>query len=45
VDGGDIGAMLSLWGVENPPYGDLDGNHRINGADLGLLLAHWGPIP
>jgi hypothetical protein len=22
---------------------DLDGNGQVNGADLGILLAHWGP--
>ena len=27
----------------NAPPGDLDGNGRIDGADLGLLLNAWGP--
>jgi len=31
--------------IQDPPYGDLDGNRQINGADLGLLLSHWGPVP
>jgi hypothetical protein len=38
------GGLLALWGITNPPYGDLDGNQRIDDADLGLLLSHWGVV-
>jgi hypothetical protein len=44
VNGADLGMMLGVWGVANPPYGDLNGNGTVNGADLGLLLSRWGPV-
>ena len=42
VDGGDLGAMLALWGTSDPTA-DLDQNGVVDGADLGLLLVNWGP--
>ncbi|NBX33420.1 MAG: hypothetical protein EBR07_11960, partial [Planctomycetes bacterium] len=27
-----------------PRIGDFDGNGIVNGGDLGILLALWGPI-
>jgi hypothetical protein len=40
VDGGDLGILLSQWGL--PGAADLDGNGTVDGADLGLLLGAWG---
>lgn len=28
--------------IGNSYYGDLNGDGNVNGADLGILLAHWG---
>jgi hypothetical protein len=36
--------MLGVWGVANPPYGDLNSDNIVTGADLGLLLSRWGPV-
>ena len=33
--------MLALWGIPNPPVGDLDGDGVIRAPDLGILLANW----
>jgi hypothetical protein len=41
VGGGDLGLLLSNWGVSD--FGDLDGDGLVGGADLGLLLSSWGP--
>jgi hypothetical protein len=45
IDGADLGALLSVWGLPDPPYGDLTGNGSVDGADLGELLSRWGPVP
>lgn len=45
IDGADLGALLSVWGLPNPPYGDLSGDGNVDGADLGELLSRWGPVP
>lgn len=45
VDGGDLGAMLSQWGVCTSTIGcsgDLNLDGSIDGADLGLLLTNFG---
>ncbi|MCX5641256.1 MAG: FG-GAP-like repeat-containing protein [Planctomycetota bacterium] len=38
IDDFSISAVVCV----NPCMGDLDGNHVVNGADLGMLLAGWG---
>ena len=44
VDGGDLGVLLSEWGVVTPPTrSDLNQDGFVDGADLGRLLANWGP--
>ena len=44
VDGGDLGILLSEWGVVTPTTNsDLNRDGFVNGADLGMLLANWGP--
>lgn len=44
VDGGDLGVLLSAWGLNSGPA-DLDGSGMVDGADLGILLSAWGPCP
>jgi hypothetical protein len=35
--------VLADWGPAVPTKpSDLDGNGRVDGADLGMLLANWG---
>lgn len=45
VDGGDIGALLAMWGPcsGSPCTADLDCDGQVGGGDLGLLLGGWGP--
>jgi hypothetical protein len=44
VDGGDLGVLLSEWGIVTPTTNsDLNRDGFVNGADLGMLLANWGP--
>jgi hypothetical protein len=31
-------------GFANPPYGDLNDDGAIGGADLAVLLDRWGPL-
>ena len=40
---GVLGLLISLWGLPNPPIGDLNGDNMVGGADLGLLLFYWNP--
>jgi hypothetical protein len=37
---------LRIYGTNYAPplIGDLDGNRRVNGADLGILLGAWGTL-
>ena len=42
VDGGDIAAVLGYWNTNHPPV-DLNEDGIINGADLTIVLAGWGP--
>ena len=44
VDGGDLGVLLSEWGVVTPTTrSDLNQDGFVDGAELGRLLANWGP--
>jgi formylglycine-generating enzyme required for sulfatase activity len=44
VGSADLGALLSLWGLDDPPIGDLDGDGSVNSGDLGVLLSGWGVV-
>jgi hypothetical protein len=37
----DLGAMLSVWGPCTGCRADLNGDGRVDGNDLGILLAAW----
>jgi hypothetical protein len=43
VNGGDMGLLLSSWGLcgASCPH-DLNNDGKVNGGDLGLLLSGWG---
>jgi len=44
VNGADLGALLSQWGLANAgTISDINRDGLVNGADLGYLLANWGP--
>ena len=45
IDGADLSFLLSLWGLPNPPIGDLDGDGVVDGFDLAVLLSGWAPCP
>ena len=45
VTGADLGILLSLWGLPNPPIGDFNGDGVIGGADLGYLIGRWSAEP
>tara|TARA_B100001059_G_scaffold70644_1_gene67755 strand:+ start:471 stop:608 length:138 start_codon:yes stop_codon:yes gene_type:complete len=45
VDGSDLATLLALWGLSNPPVGDLNGDGIVAGQDLATLLANWEPCP
>jgi len=40
VDGADLGALLGLWGT-NDPRADFNADGVVDGADLGVLLGAW----
>jgi hypothetical protein len=43
VNGGDLGVVLSSWGVALPTgVGDVNHDAVVNGADLAVLLSSWG---
>jgi len=43
VNGGDLGVMLSNWGLDSSSgVGDISHDGVINGVDLAELLARWG---
>ena len=44
VGAADLSQLLDLWGLQNPPYGDLNGDGTVGGPDLTMLLANWGPL-
>ena len=44
INGADLGALLSQWGVANAStVSDINRDGRVDGADLGYLLSNWGP--
>jgi hypothetical protein len=45
IGGGDLGILLSLWGLAGPPIGDFNGDGVIGGADLAELISRWSPEP
>ena len=43
VNGGDLGVLLSNWGLTLPSgAGDVNHDGVVNAADLGALLSSWG---
>jgi hypothetical protein len=43
VNGADLGALLSQWGIAGAgTISDLNRDGRVDGADLGDLLSSWG---
>ncbi len=38
VDGADLAALLSCWGIA---CGDVNGDNLTDGADLGIMLSAW----
>jgi len=36
--------VLALWGLQNPPIGDVSGDGVVSGEDLAMILANWGVI-
>ena len=39
---GDDTLQISCEPFDSPCEGDLDGDNKVNGSDLGLMLAQWG---
>jgi formylglycine-generating enzyme required for sulfatase activity len=44
IGGGDLAVVLALWGLQNPPIGDVSGDGVVSGEDLAMILANWGVI-
>ena len=43
VNGGDLGVLLSSWGIALPSgIGDVNHDGVVNAADLAVLLSSWG---
>ena len=40
-----VGTDIRAWQVPQCQPADLDCNGAVNGADLGLLIGHWGACP
>ena len=40
IDGGDLAALLSLWGSDDF-FADIDGDGIVGGSDLSIILANW----
>jgi hypothetical protein len=46
VNGGDLGVVLSAWGVASPNgAGDVNRDGFVDSSDLGQLLSAWGTCP
>lgn len=45
IDGLDLSALLAVWGITDPPYGDLSDYGILSGADLTAILARSGQLP
>jgi len=45
IDGADLGALLSDWGLTGTCSDLVGGGDGVDGADLGELLANWGACP
>lgn len=41
VDGADLAAILSVWGLTGQPIGDLNRDGMIGGPDIAILIANW----
>ncbi len=41
---GALAALAAAWSAADAAA-DLDNNGIVNGADLGILIASWGPCP
>jgi len=46
IAGSVVSSALARWACDPQSAGaDLNGDHEVNGLDLGLLLVQWGPCP
>ena len=46
VNGGDLGMLLSAWGLTNAQgIGDANHDGLVNGEDLSIVLSSWGACP
>ena len=43
VNGGDLGILLSQWGMGKGAVADINQDGSVDGGDLGILLSSWGP--
>jgi len=44
IGGKELAVILSIWGQQNPLFGDLDHSGDIGGGDMTIILSRWGPI-
>jgi len=44
VDGSDLGMLFTRWNTDDP-VADITRDGHVDGADLGLMLLLWGPLP
>ncbi|NCF40357.1 MAG: hypothetical protein GWP75_09600 [Planctomycetia bacterium] len=42
IDAGDLGYLLSRWSASSVLNADINRDGEVNGADLGLILDHFG---
>lgn len=44
IDQSDMFIMLGWWGSATPQYGDLNGDNKVDGYDLGICLGRFGLV-
>ena len=45
IGGVELSIILSVWGIPNPPVGDINHDGIVNGIDLSTILSRWGAVP
>ena len=45
IGGVELSIILSVWGIPNPPVGDINHDGIVNGIDLSTILGRWGAVP